>query len=158
MEHDLRARLHEHQAEVLDIVGHTEAMLNDTHDVPGLSRFRWVLVRAMGRYQLFKHHEVLDPSIARASPVDAQRLTLMKEACLALGAAFHEHVRKWSGSDVEAEWRLYRPAALAMMKRIRVHIAHERIEMDALLAGRAEPVMPSPATARPRQDRPTPAG
>ena len=155
---DLLSRLHGHQAEILDILGRAETMLDATRDVAGLSRIRWVLVRVMGRYQIFKHHQVLDPLIARGSPLEAQRAIRMKEACLALGEAFHEHVRKWSASDVEAQWPAFQPAARAMMGRIRAHITRERAEMDALLARQPGPVMPSPAIARPRSDRPTPAG
>ena len=155
---DLLIRLHGHQTEILDIVDRAETMLGGSRDVAGLSRIRWVLVRVMGRYQIFKHSEVLDPLIARGSPLDAQRATRMKEACLAPGEAFHEHVRRWSASDVDAEWTVFQPAAQMMMGRIRAHIAREQAEIDALLARQPGPIRPPPASARRPPDRPTPAG
>ena len=58
----------------------------------------------------------------------------MKRACTDLGDAFRGYVQQWSAADVNAQWATYQPAALAMIARIREHVAREREEVGALLA------------------------
>lgn len=126
--------LYRQQSDILDIMRGAEAMLCDTCDVAGLARQRWALMRALTAYQLFKHREIFDPALAQATPATAHRLVRMKRACLDLGDAFRGHVQRWSGSDVKAQWATYQPSALAIITRIRAHIAREREEISALLA------------------------
>ena len=129
-------RLHEHQGEILALMRTAEPMLTDplARDVPGLARARWALMRALTAYQMFKHREIFDPLIAKAAPGEAHRLLRMKRACLDLGDVFRAYVQRWSACDVEGRWAEYQPAALAMMARLRTHIAREREEVTALLS------------------------
>ena len=110
-------------------------MLTDSaRDTAGLARARWAMMRALTAYQLFKHSKIFDPMIAKARPADAHRLLRMKRACTDMGDAFRAYVQQWSACDVGASWAEYQPAALAMIARVRAHIAGERKAVGALLA------------------------
>lgn len=150
-------RLLQHQDEILGIIKNSEAMLaHDVRDVPGLARARWALVRALTSYQLFKHHEIFDPMLAKARPAEAHRLAEMKRTCNALGEAFRLYVQKWSAADVDGEWDEYQPAARTMIARIRAHMAGERANVTAILR-ESGPIRP-PADVPRHGDRPRPAG
>ena len=129
------ARLADHQREILTILNGAEPFLTEPpkRDVAALARARWALMRALTGYQLFKHREVFDPLLAKARPADAYNLVRMKRACTELGDAFRSYVQRWSGADVEAQWTEYQPAALAMIARIREHIAREQEEVGKVL-------------------------
>ena len=128
-------RLHAHQDGVLAIMRGAELLLRDpaSRDVAGLARARWALMRALTAYGLFKLNEIFDPAISRRVLGEAQRAERMKRACVAMGDEFRGHVAKWSGADVAGEWASYQPAALAMMARLRAHIATEKREVAALV-------------------------
>ena len=132
----LLERLQEHQDGILTIMQGAEPMLNDpaSRDVTGLARARWTLMRALTAYQLFKHREIFDPAISRQLLGEAGRAERMKRACTVAGDAFRAHVTAWSGTDVAGRWAEYQPAALAVMAKLRQHIATERREIAALLA------------------------
>ena len=129
-------RLQTHQDGILAIMRGAEPLLRDpvSRDVAGLARARWALMRALTAYGLFKHNEIFDPAINRRVLGEAQHAERMKRACVAMGDEFRGHVTKWSGTDVTGEWASYQPAALAMMARLRAHIAIEKREIAALLA------------------------
>jgi hypothetical protein len=131
----LLGRLHQHQDGILAIMRGAEPLLADPalRDVAALARSRWALMRALTAYQLFKHGEIFDPAIARQVLGDNARAERLKHACLAIGEDFRGHVAKWSGSDVTGEWSSYQPAALAMIARLRAHVARERGEIEMLL-------------------------
>ena len=128
-------RLQGHQDAILAIMRGAEPLLTDPalRDVAQLARARWALMRALTAYALFKHNEIFDPAISRQLLGEAQRAARMKQACTAMGNEFRGYVTKWSGCDVEGAWGTYQPAALAMMARLRQHIATERAEIAALL-------------------------
>lgn len=128
-------RLDAYQIDVLSILQDAEPLLTDParRDVAALSRARWALMRSLTAYQLFKHHEVFDPLLAKARPADAVHLLRMKRACTDLGDAFRTYVQRWSSSDVEAQWATYQPDALAMIARIRQHVAKEREQVRSVL-------------------------
>jgi hypothetical protein len=133
--HPAVARLVDHQLQILNILNGAEPLLIDPakRDVAALARARWALMRALTAYQLFKRHEVFDPLLAKARPADAYHLVRMKRACTDLGDAFRHYVQRWSSTDVEAHWAEYQPAALAMITRIREHIAREREQVGKVL-------------------------
>lgn len=129
-------RLVQHQDGILALMRGAEPLLTDPglRDVAALARTRWALMRALTAYGLFKHNEIFDPAIARRLLGEADRATRMKQACVAMGQDFRDYVGKWSGTDVAGEWARYQPAALAMMARLRQHLARERAEIEGLLA------------------------
>ena len=129
-------RLHAHQDGILAIMRGAEAMLRDPalRNVAELAQARWALMRALIAYQLFKHGQIFDPAIARQLLGEAGRAERMKRACTGMGEEFRGYVTKWSGVDVDGCWAAYQPAALAMMERLRRHIATERREIATLLA------------------------
>ncbi len=128
-------RLHDHHVEILTIMLGAETLLTDAavHDIAGLARARWTLMRALTAYQLFTQREVFAPALARATPTEAHRVLLLKRACTDVGDAFRAYVQTWSATDVGAHWATYQPAALAMITRIRAHVATERYEVARLL-------------------------
>lgn len=127
--------LNEHQSGILAIIRGSEPLLLAPleRDVAGLARARWALMRALMGYQQFKHREIFDPAIAGAVLGDAQRAGRMKRACTIMSDEFRGYVAKWSAADVGGSWPSYQPAALAMVARLRAHIAREREEIEALL-------------------------
>jgi hypothetical protein len=131
------ARLTDHQLEVLAILNGAEPLLTDPakRDVAALARARWAMMRALTAYQLFKHHEVFGPLLAKARPADAYHLVRMKRACTDLSDAFRSYVQRWSSTDVESRWAEYQPAALAMIARIRDHVTREREQVGQVLRG-----------------------
>ena len=128
-------RLHQHQEGILGIMRGAEPLLTDPslRDVAALARSRWALMRALTAYQHFKHGEIFDPVIARRLLGDDGRAERLKRACLAISEDFRGHVAKWSACDVTGEWAQYQPAGLAMIARLRAHIARERGEVEVLL-------------------------
>ena len=90
-------------------------------------------MRALTAYQLFKQREVFDPLLARAAPADAHRLLRMKRASVDMCDAFRGNVQRWSAADVDAVWATYQPSAMAMIARIREHLASERDAVRGLL-------------------------
>ena len=128
-------RLDAHQEAVLAIVRGAEPLLRDAslRDVAALARLRWALMRALTAYQHFKHNEIFDPAIARRLSIEAATATRMKRACLAMSEAFRDYVATWSARDVAGEWAAYQPAALAMIDRLKAHVARERSEIAALV-------------------------
>ena len=132
-------RLRYHQDVILVIMRDAEPLLTDParRDVPQLARARWSLMRALTAYQLFKHNEIFDPTIARRLPGDVPRAMRMKQACSEMGGEFRRYVSKWSACDVASEWAAYQASALKMMARLRDHVAREQVEVTALLQGAA---------------------
>ena len=127
----LTERLDQHQQAILDILREAEAMLTDpgTHDIAGLARARWALMRALTAYQLLMQGEVIEPAIGRKAP----RAERMKQAGIAAVEAFRGNVTKWSGADVAAVWPEYQASALAMIARLREHVTKQRHEIESLL-------------------------
>lgn len=134
-ERGLLARLHQHQDGILAIMRGAEPLLRDPtlRDVAGLVRARWAVMRALTAYQLFKHQEIFDPAIQGRLLGGVERAERMKRACVAISEDFRGYVSKWSGSDVSGEWAAYQPSALAMLQRLRDHIARERADVAHLL-------------------------
>ena len=131
----LLEQLRQHQDSVLSIMDEAEPMLRDPaqRDVAGLARARWAMVRALATYQLFKHNQVFDPVVQGRLVGQGERAARMKQACIAVGDEFRGYVGKWSGTDVGGAWETYQPAALAMIARLRTHVARERAEIAILL-------------------------
>ena len=155
-------RLNDHQNGIVALLDEKEPLVvaDARHDVATLARARWALMRALTAYAMFKHREIFDPLIAKARPADAHKLLRMKRACLELGDEFRAYVQKWSAADVQTHWTEYRPAACAMIARIRAHLARERADVAALQPRRAARPhrLPPPAIPPPRPGRPIPAG
>ena len=154
-------RLHAYQAEALELIARAEAMLAEggPRDTANLARTRWALMRSLTAYQLFKHRQIFDPALAQATPTNALRLTRMKQACTEMGEAFRVHVQRWSGADTLSEWPAYRTDAVAMIARLRTHIARERSDVEGLLTTGRPGASITPPTAVPlRPGRPTPVG
>ena len=131
----LLERLRRHQEDALAIMGDTEPMLAKaaSDEVGALARARWALMRTLIAYQHFKHRELFDPAIARNILGEAQRAARMKQACMAMGEEFRDHISLWSRRDVGGEWATYQPAALSMMAKLRKHLAQERAEIETLV-------------------------
>lgn len=129
-------RLTEHQNAILAILHREEALLraDDCRDALGVARVRWELTRVIGGYQLFKHHELFDPLVARGSPEQARMAQRAKQACIDLGEAFRDHVRTWSGTNIAEHWAEYRAVTLALVGRVKQHMEQERRAVMAMLA------------------------
>ncbi len=129
-------RLDEHQAIIHDILRRGERMLRaPDRDAAGLARARWELARAIMAYQGFKHHEIFDPIARRDAPDRAEAARRLKAECVATGDAFRTYVARWTKVSVIDHWHEYHPAAMALLAGIKDHLARERREAAALLAG-----------------------
>jgi hypothetical protein len=128
-------RLVEHQNLVRGIIARAETCLRHPHqrDALTLARLRWEVTRAIGAYTLFKHHELFDPLVAHGTSAQARAAAEAKRACLAMGAQFQAHVRKWSGAPVAERWDEYQPATVAMIAKLRGHFDLERQAVGAML-------------------------
>lgn len=128
-------RLVEHQNGVREIFARAEACLRHPHqrDALTLAKLRWEVARAIGAYTLFKHHELFDPLVTHGNAEQARVAAEAKRVCLAMGEQFHAHVRKWSGTPVAEHWDDYKPAAVAIMAKLRVHFDTERQVVASML-------------------------
>lgn len=128
-------QLQAHQDRISAIVASKEAILHapGAPDTAALARLRWELVRALSAYRLFKHTQLFDRLATRGSPAQAALAAEMKAACAVMEEDLRAYVRQWSGVAVTDAWASYRPAALAMMRRLGDHLARERGEAMRLL-------------------------
>ena len=129
-------RLEAHQRGLLDHIERAVSLLAlpASEAREPLAHARWVMVRMLQEYQVFKHAEIFDPAIRRGTPLQVNAATRMKTDCIAAGEAFRTYVRQWSGTDVAARWDEYRPAMRAMAERLRNHMTTERRAVADLLA------------------------
>lgn len=128
------AQLDAHQAVILEMLKRGEGLLNaPERDAGALARTRWELVRALMAYQRFKHSEIFDPVAAKGCTDEARLARRLKSDCLQMGEAFRAYVATWSSRSVLECWAEYHPAALALVARIRDHMATERRETGRLL-------------------------
>jgi hypothetical protein len=105
-------------------------------DTAALGQLRWEITRLLTEYQIFKHARVLDPVIARGGP-GAAAAAAIKEDCVAAGDALRAHVLRWSAVSIMDQWPDYRAAARQNAKRLRAHLAVERVNFRNLLGGEA---------------------
>ncbi|SFP87801.1 hypothetical protein [Sphingomonas rubra] len=131
------ARLADHQRAIMAQVDDSRRRLrSDGRGAqPHLAKQRWVLMRMLREYQLFKHVEIFDPAIVRG---DARRADLargMKERCVAAGEDYQRHVALWTGEAIHACWADYAAAVIALADRLAQHVARERCDVEMLLDG-----------------------
>lgn len=132
-------RLEDHQARATAMMDAAARILeaNRAEDAPEMGRARWGMMRLLTEYQMFKHREIFDPAIRSGSPEAQRAAREMKAQCIAVGEEFRAYVAKWASTGVADNWAEYRTAAMAMIARIREHIASERGQVLAILT--AEP-------------------
>ena len=130
-------RLDAHQRSLLDHLDQSLALLFEPPAAARepLAHARWILVRMLHAYQVFKHAEIFDPAIRRGTPAQVQLATRLKADCIAASENYRAFVRVWSASDVVARWDEYRPAMLAIADQLRAHLSTERRTVADLLAG-----------------------
>lgn len=138
-------RLLDHQSAILaEIEGARRPLRVDGRAAqPRLAKHRWLLMRMLREYQLFKHVEIFDPAIARGDARRADLARAMKARCIATGDGFHRHVAAWTGEAIDAHWTDYAAAVLAMADRLTLHIARERREVAMLLDGASRTRQPA---------------
>lgn len=91
-------------------------------------------MRRLRGYQLFKHIELFAPIIRGDDLQRARSAEAMKTRCIAIGASYNEHVRKWSARGIESDWTSYRADAVSITLAIRNHLERELAEMAQLLS------------------------
>jgi hypothetical protein len=141
------ARLLDHQAAILAEMDDMRRALriDGRRAQPRLAKHRWMLMRMLRAYQLFKHVEVFDPVIARADARRGDLARAMKARCTAAGDDYHRHAAAWTGAAIEARWTDYAEAVLAVADRLALHIARERRDVAVLLDGSARTRRPAAA-------------
>ena len=122
------------QDRILAIADRSEAILRDpdNRDVTALGVCRWEAARVLREYQIFKHSRIFDP-LERGQDYRAIKARRMKADCIRVGEEFRAYVLKWSVVSILDHWAEYPPAALDVCKRIRTHLARERIGVAELL-------------------------
>jgi hypothetical protein len=131
----LLERLHGFQDRALAIVEHTEAILRSgsAANAIELGHARWELTRVLTAYQMFMHRELFQPVID-GGRADRARIAIgLKADCIAIGEDFRHYVAKWSAVGITDRWAEYKAAALAIITRLRRHIARERWAAEQLL-------------------------
>lgn len=131
----LLAELEAHQAKALEIIARGDVLL-----APGalpqpemLSRSRWEMMRVLGAYQAFKHHQLFDPIIRTGPPDKASIAQQMKAECIAIGEDFRAHAARCADLDIPACWDSYRPTVAKMLARIKAHLIRERWVAERML-------------------------
>jgi hypothetical protein len=125
------------QDRILAIANRAETILRSgSRDVTALGTCRWEAARALREYQLFKHNRIFDP-LERGQDYRAIKARRMKADCIRVGEDFRAYVLKWSVVSILDNWDEYHPAALDVAKRIRIHLARERIGVAELLGVKA---------------------
>jgi len=126
------------QDRIFAIVDRAESVLRDpgNRDITTLGQCRWEAARTLREYQLFKHGRIFDP-IERGQDFRALRARRMKADCVHVGEEFRAYVLKWSVVSILDHWDEYHPAALEAVRRIRAHLAKERIGVAELLGVQA---------------------
>ncbi|WP_419825373.1 hypothetical protein [Sphingomonas sp.] len=94
------------------------------------------MVRLLREYQLFKHGEIFDPTIAGGTARQVALARELKARCIAAGERYAEHSKRWSMTDVAGEWPDYKLALHAIIDALRDHMRDEREAVALLLAGR----------------------
>ena len=144
---DALKRLREFQSRILaqaDAVLALLALAPETAQ-PSLARARWALARTSREYQLFKHGEIFDPAITQGDVRQANDARRLRGACLAASKAYAGFVKRWSQADVVALWAEHQAEVRGLVDGIRGHIALERREIEALLAGSTQTRKPARA-------------
>ena len=134
-------RLKWHQDRALDVAARAEAMLvlDDPAEAPSLAKNRWEIMRALMPYAAFKHGELFPAMIACARPEQLTTVNRLRGDCLKLGEDLKIYVGRWSSVNVPDHWAEYRSAAIAMIDRLRAHMAREERAADSiLLSGREQ--------------------
>ena len=131
-------RLQDYHAWMLAILDEVEPLLRDGTERPPAG-YLGVRRQAMGQilsaYQRFVHREFFDPLIAGGSAANAALARAMKIECIDMTEGFRLIQRRWMGEDVSDHWDEYRTVALAMMARMRRHIADVADMARAISAG-----------------------
>ena len=130
-------RLVELQSMILSAIDETERSMRagGAAAQPHAARQRWALMRTLREYQLFKHIEIFDPVIDRGDPRRAELAEAIKQRCIAAGEDYRRYVGRWTSEATELRWADYVADADAVAARIRLHMARERRDVEALLAG-----------------------
>jgi len=120
--------------------------LDPPEDIARLEYQRMRMARTLTAYQLFINRELFQPLLASSDSADVACGRELRDECTALADAMRAHTRKWSGVRPAEMWDEYRPAALAMIQRIRAHTLRvragaERLDQEAA----ASPELPTDA-------------
>jgi hypothetical protein len=105
-------------------------------DTSHLEYQRMRMARTLTAYQLFVNRELFQPLLASSDSTDVECGRTLRAECATLADAMRAHTRKWAVQPPAGKWDEYRPAALAMIGRIRAHTLRvragaERLERDA---------------------------
>lgn len=125
----MRAALATYHEQMTAAVERGEALLKAGPpgvNVAELSPIRLQMAQIITSYQLFVHREVFEPLIRSGNAGWAEKARALKTDCILLAEDFRAFVRVWATKDAVAHWDEYRPAAAAILGRIRAHIAAVR--------------------------------
>lgn len=134
---DVLLRLYDHQSRILARIDASTALLRlgpVEARVP-LARARWAMARMLREYQLFKHTEIFDPVIADGDDRQVAAARRLRDNCAAAGDGVSAHVERWTTADVTAQWASYCRSVRQSAGEMQAHIARERSQVEALLAG-----------------------
>jgi len=129
-------RLKTQQDRAFEVAARDEAILlrDDPSEAPALARTRWELMRVMMLCSAFKHGELFPAMLRHGCPDQIAATEKLRADCLAFGDDFKTYVARWSSVSVADHWLIYRPAALAMIARLRSHMARELRVAESVLA------------------------
>lgn len=113
-------------------------------DTACLDRARQEMARILTAYQLFSHRELFEPLMASTDPGDIACGRQLKAECITLAEDFRSYARQWSAEDVRGRWPVYRPAALAMIGRVRRHVFKVRRNAHRLGVAAERPWLKAP--------------
>lgn len=132
------ACLIDHQKRALEIIKRGDVLLApDAWPDPGkLSQSRWELVRVLGAYQAFKHHELFNPLIRGGTPEQIRVALQMKDECIEIGDDFRAHAARCANLDIAAHWAEYRPTVATLLRRIQAHLSRELWVIESMLLPR----------------------
>lgn len=126
-----------HHDEIIELLAEADQIMvrNDPDRNKSIALLRWQLLRALRNYQLFKHTEVFDPLSRDENGARAAQARSMKARCITIGEQYHAHVQKWSLHGDQSFWQDYQREAVAMVRKLRQHLAEEAAGAARLMAG-----------------------
>lgn len=130
------AEFQRYQSLVLTLLAAVEPVLNTPRhlrDLAAVKDRRPEMQGILTKYQVFKHRNIFDPTIAEGILARAELATTLKADCIALDVEYARFVKRWTGRDASDHWPEYRLSAIRMIRVIRQHLTVEHDSVVALL-------------------------
>jgi hypothetical protein len=119
----------DYRDKMLSITDNAEARLGQhvPADTAALDLGRARMSRILTAYHMFAEREVFGPCIARDA-AQCQRIKAISAECATLASDFRAFTRDCAARPVLQRWATYRLDSLAMIGRIRQHLANAEVE------------------------------